>query len=326
MTRALTKAGGQNFSGAQLQIIKRTVAKDCNNDEFDLFIERCALMGLNPLNRECFATVYSKDNPQKRNMVVIIEIAGLRKIAARSMDYRPDDEEPRFTYDQALKSKTNPLGIEKCVVRCYKLAPNGEWHPVVGTAYWDEFVKLEKSWDWHPTERGKKVYHKDDQGQPIMVPEGNWKKMGRRMMETRAESQALRKGWPETLACAYADGEEAEGLVVEGTFEDVTPTEALDQENQKDRRQVVGRKDNEFPLQFEMGGKVEMVPAGLVHERIEQFARGADTLMDLMAFEDTNQASLQRFWADFKADALDLRDTLARRKKEIEAASEAVPV
>lgn len=319
---ALVTASGNRFTDTQLQIIRRTVAKDCNADEFDLFIERCKLMGLNPLNRECFASVYSKDDPAKRNMVVIIEIAGLRKIAARSRDYRPDHDEPVFTYDAALKSPSNPKGIEKCTVRSYKLGPDRQWYAVPGTAYWDEFVKLERSFEWGQR-KGERIYHKDADGNAIMVPEGNWGKMPRRMIETRAESHSLRKGWPETLACAYAEGEEAEGVVVEATFEDVTASDQVEAANAERRREVVGASKDEFPFQFEMGGAVEMVPAGQVHARIEAFAMATDTVMDLLGFEETNAQALNRFWADHKADALDVRDMLQKRRKDIEAAADA---
>jgi len=43
------------WSSRQLDTIKRTVAKDTNNDEFDLFIEYCKVKGLDPFSRQAIA-------------------------------------------------------------------------------------------------------------------------------------------------------------------------------------------------------------------------------------------------------------------------------
>ena len=79
------------FSAQQLALIRRTVAKDCNPSEFDLFVEICKRVRLDPFRRQIYAQVYSKNSIDKRQMVVITGIDGFRAVAARNNNYRPDD-------------------------------------------------------------------------------------------------------------------------------------------------------------------------------------------------------------------------------------------
>jgi phage recombination protein Bet len=124
----------------QLALIKRTVAKDCNDDEFNQFIHICKTVRLDPLRRQIYAFVFNKDNPKYRQMTVVTAIGGYRAIAERTASYRPDDRAPRYEMGEK-DAKTNPLGILRCEVTVYKRA-HGEWFPVVGEAFWDEYVPV----------------------------------------------------------------------------------------------------------------------------------------------------------------------------------------
>ena len=75
------------FSGQQLALMQKTVAKDCNTGEFDLFIHMARAYGLNPFRREIYAIVTNKDKPDKRQLVVVTGIDGLRRKAAEAGDY-----------------------------------------------------------------------------------------------------------------------------------------------------------------------------------------------------------------------------------------------
>ena len=49
-----------DYTGAQLMTIKRTVASDTNDMEFDLFMEAARSYGLDPFRRQISAIVFSK--------------------------------------------------------------------------------------------------------------------------------------------------------------------------------------------------------------------------------------------------------------------------
>lgn len=286
----------QAFSGAQLQVIQRTVAKDTNQTEFDMFIETCKLLGLNPLKRQIGARVYNKDKPSKRQMAIITEIGGLRSIAARQGDYRPSQTEPEYFYSSDLRDpETNPLGIERCVVDAFKLDPSGQWQRCVGVAFWDEFAPVEDDWVWGDKRGERKKTGKKTLG-------GNWKKMPRLMIAKCAEAQALRKGWPEDLGALYTPEET--------DIADVLPTEALEAANAQDRQQLIGAVTDEFPLQFSMGDSIEMIPAGQVVDRALEYAKTCEASFQIKDFQARNSDSLKRFWASHKSDALELKTAL----------------
>lgn len=87
-------ASGGGYSRAQIDLIKRTVAADCDHTEFDLFMEVARRIGLDPFRKQIYAVVYNKDKPERRKMSIITGIDGYRAVAARSDRYRPDDQPP----------------------------------------------------------------------------------------------------------------------------------------------------------------------------------------------------------------------------------------
>ncbi|HET9111965.1 MAG TPA: phage recombination protein Bet [Ktedonobacterales bacterium] len=74
-------AAPSEYTTAQLDIIKKTVATDCNDAEFGLFIEVCKSSGLNPFARQIYAI--------KRSGKLTIQtgIDGYRVMAERSGKY-----------------------------------------------------------------------------------------------------------------------------------------------------------------------------------------------------------------------------------------------
>lgn len=292
----------RDFTGAQLGLIKRTVAADCNNDEFDLFMEVSRRVGLDPFRKQIYAVVYNKENPDKRKMSIITGIDGFRGVAARSKLYRPDDAEPEIVFDETRKDpKTNPLGIVKAVAKAFKFGPDGAWHPSVGVAYWDEFAPLVEEWaendkgKWRPT------------GIFELPGSSNWRRMPRVMLPKCAEAQALRKGWPEDLSGIYAP-EEMERQMV-----DITASAAVEQHQQERRLQLVHAKDS-IPVLWEAGKPIERVPVGQLGDEVSKFLQGSESVTQIEAWENTNQAGLREFWALHKGDALDLKKAIEARK------------
>lgn len=298
------------FTAPQLQIIKRSYAKDTNDDEFNLFIEQSRMLGLSPFKGQITARVYSKNDPKKRSMVVVTQIGGLRAIAARQNDYLPDDEAPEFRYVEALKNpETNPLGIECATVRVYRLK-GGERHRIIGTAYWDEFAPIEEEWG--------------DDGSGQRRPNGkkklaqNWQKMPRLMLAKCAEAQALRKGWPEDLSMVYSEEEMERADVIEGTA-----TEVLDQVAADERLRKLGSPKSGYAFQWELGSPLEIIGTGALFDRVAAWLGSSDRhLLEVKYFRSTNAESFRRYWADAGNDALVLKkllDDAEERLKKTEA-------
>lgn len=321
----------REYSASQLDLVKRTVAADCNTDEFNLFVEVCKRVGLDPFRRQIYAVVYSKDDEKKRKMSIITGIDGFRAVAARNRDYRPDDEEYRIHYDEALKNPdTNPLGIEKAVVRAFKLSPNGQWHPVVGIAYWDEFVPLrnmagDDEYEWVETgevwpDTGKpkkrKVLRQGAEAKPMLGRDSKWRSMARVMIAKCAEAQALRKGWPEDLSGVYAPEEMARAEA-----EDLSATEQVEAFQQEQRLKAINAAHT-VPIQWSAGEPITYEPDGKFADKAIAFIRAASQ-PQLNAWETINRHGLKEFWARHKSDALEIKKEMDRRTKALAAPMDA---
>lgn len=300
------------YTGKQLDLIRRTVAADCNPTEFDLYLEVARRVGLDPFRKQIYAVVYSKDKPEKRKMSIITGIDGLRAVAARNRDYRPDDAAPTFEYDALLKGPLNPAGVVSATVKCHKLSPDGQWHPVAGIAFWDEFVPLTEEWAYDAA-AGKR--------QPTGVYElsktSNWFKMPHVMIAKAAEAIALRKGWPEDISGVY--GEEEMGR---SRTADMTASEAIEAFEADNRLALTGGKDA-ILVQWHPDSPLESVSQGQFTDRCAAHVRSYTTLPDLDGWAETNRAALQRFWGASKADALELKKIIEGRKVEIAAGNRA---
>lgn len=296
------------FSGAQLDLIKRTVASDTNAAEFDLFIAVAQRSGLDPFRKQVSALVFNKTKPDKRRMAIVTTIDGLRTIAARSLRYRPDEEEPDFTTDSALTSPTNPLGLERARVRIHIRDDNGgEWRPVTGVAYWDEFAPI--SDEWGEGEDGRRR----PTGKKTLDTSGNWGRMPRLMLAKCAEAQALRKAFPEDLSGLYEASEFDQAKVV-----DLSPSEIIEAHQTDDRLQRIGATGITF--QLTPASPLEPIPLGQIADRIMDALRDFD-LNQLRWFESANTHPLREFWARSKADALAVKQALDVRRRELETAA-----
>ncbi|MDP3740340.1 MAG: phage recombination protein Bet [Hyphomonadaceae bacterium] len=304
----------RDYSPSQLALIRNTVAKDTTADEFDMFVEVCKRVGLDPFRRQIYCVVYNKDVPDKRRVVFITAIDGFRAVAARNRDYRPDDQETQFEIDQSLVGPDNPRGLVKAVVRAYKLAANGEWHPVVGTAYWSEFAPMKEDgtegFEWvesgqfwpadHPTKAGKPKMRKKALGESIRQPSGKWGEMPFVMLAKVAEAQALRKGWPEDLSGVYSP-EELEGMQI-----DESPTALIEQHQTQKRLERV-HATNAVPILWKAGEPIEYVPVGQMADRALAFIKEAESVVQLEWWTDTNVGGLREFWALAPTDALGVK-------------------
>lgn len=288
-----------HFTPQQLNIIKTTVAADTNAQEFDLFMEACRSYGLDPFRKQIHAVVYNKDRPEKRKMTIIVSRDGLRVMASRSGDYRPASEPAQIAYDADLKGPTNPKGILSATVKLWKQDSRGEWFPVIGEAYWDEFAPVTE--EWAPDETGKRR----PTGKKTLDASGNWAKMPVVMITKCAESQALRAGWPETFSNLYTE-EEMDKLTAQATA-----SQAMEEFARQEREKRVGGKG--LMMVFDDTGALEKVPMGSVMDRCLDFIQTANPL-DVHKFRIRNEQPLREFWAESPHDALELKKAFERKE------------
>ena len=298
MATAIEASG---YNAAQLRTIKHTVAADTNDLEFDLFMEACRSYGLDPFRKQIHAVVYSKDKPEKRKMSIIVSRDGLRVLAQRCNDYRPASEPARIEYDDGAKGPANPKGIVSATVRLWKQDNRGEWYPVVGEAYWDEFAPIIDEWAWDDA-KGKRA----PTGKKSV--EGNWAKMPIVMITKCAESQALRAGWPDQFGNIYSE-EEMTRLAA-----DQTASETLREMEKAEREARIGGRG--VLMVFDDAMKLEKVPMGNIADRCLEFVKQA-TPDEAHAFRIRNENSLREFWAHSPADALAVKKALDAKEAQM---------
>ena len=152
------------FSPAQKDIIKKTVAKELNMDEFVVFMYRARAYFLDPLKGEISVRLHSKNDPTKRQMVVIVQRDGYLTVAHRSGMFGGMKSGVRKEQDPETK-KWLTLG----------------WARVYSKAYPDMPVEVEVDFaEYCPADTSRS---------PL------WKSKPKTMIQKVAESQALRRAF-----------------------------------------------------------------------------------------------------------------------------------
>lgn len=183
---ALVKA--EPLRDDQVELIKRTIAKEATNDELKLFLYQCERTGLDPFAKQ----IYSIKRQGK--MVTQIGIDGARLVAQRTGRYAGQDgpywcgedgvwRDVWLTKDKPRAAKVNVylVGIER---------------GTPGVAHWDEYAPY----------FGNKLADM-------------WQKMPALMLGKCAEMLALRKAFPQELSGLYTQEEMAQA----DNVIDVTP-------------------------------------------------------------------------------------------------------
>lgn len=282
MTKAATLSG---LSPQQLQTLKRTIAKDLTDIEFDLFMEACRSYSLDPFRRQIIPSIYNKNDPAKRSMTLITTRDGLRVIASRQGNYRPASEPAVFEYHGSDWQHPgdglppNPLKIVSCTVRLWR-KDGSEWFPVVGQAYWDEYAPRGGAWS-----------------------RSQWPTMPRVMIQKCAEAAALRAGWPDAFAGLYVAEEMAHG-----TSDDLTASQMLQKADEERRQAMVGRG-----ILFDLDGTtLEKIEVGKIFDRVVE-ALGGMSDDQVLHFRERNRVGLQEYWAASPTDALELKKVMDPR-------------
>jgi phage recombination protein Bet len=172
----------------KVELIRRTVAKDCSKDEFEVFLHQCRRTGLDPLTRQIYCVRVGG------RMAILVSIDGFRLIAERSGKYAGqlgpfwcgEDGEWR---DVWVKGK--PIAAKVGVLRSdFK-------EPLWSVARYESYA------------RG-----------------GNWNQMPDLMSAKVAEALALRRAFPMELSGLYTN-DEMEQAGKEEEPADVTPPQTV---------------------------------------------------------------------------------------------------
>lgn len=293
-----------SHSPRQLALIQNTVAKDCNNDEFNLFVEVARAKGLDPFLGQIIPMIFSKTDAAKRKMTIIISRDGQRVIAQRCGDYRPASKPPIFEYDPSLKGPLNPKGIITATVYLWKQdQKDGTWYEVAGQVDWDEFAPVKDEWAYDQ-DAGKRK----PTGRQALDDTGNWARMPKLMIAKCAEMQALRAGWPEQFSGLYDEAEMDRARVT-----DMTASEIVAHEQEETRLKAIAGK-NAITMTWGDGRALENVPAGEFMDRCLQFIRESDHAT-VIKWSSANRAGLQNFWAKHPGDALELKKAIEKASR-----------
>lgn len=305
-----------DHSPRQIALIKHTVAKDTNADEFDLFVEVARAKGLDPFLGQIIPMIFSKSDEKKRKMTIIISRDGQRVIAQRCGDYRPASRTPVYEYDKDLIGPLNPLGIVSATVFLWKQDPKtSDWFEVAGQAFWEEFAPIKKGADeyewidtgetWPDTGKPKKKKKPVGEVREMLDDSGNWVRMPRLMIAKCAEMQALRAGWPEQFTGLYDEAEMDRAKAL-----DLTASEIVAHDGEEARLKMVAG-NNTITISWGDGWTLENVPVGQFMDRAMEFIKESDG-PTVRKWADANRAGLQLFWVKAPGDALELKKAIER--------------
>ena len=175
----------KEFSQDQVELIKRTIAKDATDDELKLFLFQAQKTGLDPLQKQIYFIKVGE------KIQTITSIDGFRLIAERSGFYEGQTQ-PIF-YDE--NGVAFDVWVQKklptaCKIGVYK---KGFREALYAIAIFEEYAKRSK----YGNKYGKKAGDLEDM----------WEKMPSLMLSKVAEALALRKAFPNDLGGVYTNDE-----------------------------------------------------------------------------------------------------------------------
>ena len=210
MSNALTTTPGTavaapgQWDTQQIDVLRRTYAKDCNDVEFALFAQVCRHLNLDPFRRQIYAVKYEGQNSP---VTFQTSIDGFRVIAKRSGNlHRIGDPEwcgEDGVWQDVWLSDEPPMAAR---VRVY--TKDDPVEGVVGIARYSEYVATKRE---NPQDRNSR-----------RIPNTQWTNRPAHMLAKCAEALAIRRAFPDDLGGLYTDDEMAQaGNYVDSTAEEV---------------------------------------------------------------------------------------------------------
>lgn len=295
----------------RLKLFTQTVGKELIGPEIDEAIEWCELYDANPFVKDIYFFCFGKVGTKGRKVVPVLSIGKYRKIAARTKNYRPDDQPPRFAYSDALVGPANPKGILSCELSVF-MHSHDQWHRVTSRLKWEErapieeggFRMVDNGQTW-PDGNPKLVKVADPTVTPKLDPKKpNWHSMPETMLAKCVEADCIRRAWPEETAGSYAEGELDRAEVI-----DLTATEILDETDKADRIARIGGPA--ITILWDDAAPLERVPVGKFADRVLEFIKKNDEEPSAIAvWEGRNRFALQELWAMDKSAALEVKKAL----------------
>lgn len=155
----------------QLELIRDLYARDATPQEFELFMQICRSSRLDPFKKEIYCLIFSKNDPDKRSMVIITGIDGYRSTAARDYkDFGGADAATFTWFDPPKKTPAQKLIPESATV-AVKDTKGGR---TTATVWWEELAPRDLA--------DKKADF--------------WNRMPKNQLEKCAEAKGIRKRFP----------------------------------------------------------------------------------------------------------------------------------
>lgn len=191
----------RRLSQDKVDLLKRTVAKGTDNDQFELFMMVCQKHGLDPFTKQIYCVMFpvSKHHQDDKGiwlpgheMVIITGIGGYRMMAARDhKDYAGSSEAKFSWFDPPRQTPAKRDIPRSATVQVFR---RGTEPTTTATVYWEEFAPADLS----------------------ASRSDFWNRMPKNQLEKCAEAKGLRKAFP-GLGDIFTDVELSQRL------QDLTP-------------------------------------------------------------------------------------------------------
>lgn len=165
------------YSTEQIRILAETVAKGCDQNELAFFLQVCKLKRLDPFSGQVHCMKRWDSDLGREKVSVQIGIDGFRVIASRTQELAGTTE-PEYDSEDGIHPNWARITV-------YRYGRDNEKIPYTVKARWSEYVQTKKD------------------GNPNRM----WVKMPYNQLAKCAESQALRKAFPDELSGMYTDEE-----------------------------------------------------------------------------------------------------------------------